>query len=191
MRNFANFVFSIFVHDTDTRSIVFVFVFVFLFMNAFRNTYYRGWWWVGGTQQLDLSAHKEVWHLHAATLVIVMDTHTHTRNILPSEIQLDSKNSFNHNSVGYGTGYTCNCNWYTRNTHSIPPIAANGTGTTVVWLLLYLVFLAGDPWPISCSSGFVGTESGKTKLIRWWARWDDGRPLAGIMNLVQLEGSSN
>ena len=95
-----------FVHEIG--SIVFESIFVFVFVNCicilvheciYKNILQRVVVVGGGTQQLDLSGHKEVWHLHAATLVIVMDTHTQTRNILAGEIQLDQKYSWTQNTV--------------------------------------------------------------------------------------------
>ena len=44
-------------------------------------------------------AHKEVWHLHADTLVIVMDTHAQNQNIFACEIQLKQKYSWTWNKV--------------------------------------------------------------------------------------------
>ena len=96
-----------FVHEIG--SIVFESIFVFVFVNCicilvheciYKNILQRVVVVGGGTQQLDLSGHKEVWHLHAATLVIVMDTHTQTRNILAREIHLNQKYSWTRNTVG-------------------------------------------------------------------------------------------
>ena len=88
--------------------------------------------------------------MHAATLVIVMDTHTQTRNILAREIQLDQKYSWTRNTVltimQLDTALaTLEIEIDILGIHTPSLTLLRTESAPLKWLFLYFVLLAGNP----------------------------------------------